>query len=45
MTRRRPSPTTPTGLRALRESAMDSGAITGEDFDRIVNPAIMVGPF
>jgi fumarate hydratase class II len=31
--------------RTLRESAMDSGAITGEDFDRIVNPAIMVGPF
>ena len=31
--------------RTLRESALDSGAITGEDFDRIVNPATMVGPF
>jgi fumarate hydratase, class II len=37
MTRRRPSPTTPT--------ALDSGAISAEDFDRIVNPANMVGPF
>jgi fumarate hydratase class II len=31
--------------RTLRESALDSGAITAEDFDRIVNPATMVGPF
>jgi fumarate hydratase class II len=31
--------------RTLRESALDSGAITAEDFDRIVNPAAMVGPF
>jgi fumarate hydratase class II len=31
--------------RTLRESALDSGAITGKDFDRIVNPATMVGPF
>jgi fumarate hydratase class II len=30
--------------RTLRESALDSGAITAEDFDRIVNPATMVGP-
>jgi fumarate hydratase, class II len=31
--------------RTLRESALDSGAIAAEDFDRIVNPATMVGPF
>jgi fumarate hydratase class II len=31
--------------RTLRESALDSGAIGAEDFDRIVNPAAMVGPF
>ncbi|MCW2649526.1 MAG: fumC [Mycobacterium sp.] len=31
--------------RTLRESAVDSGAITAEDFDRIVDPATMVGPF
>jgi hypothetical protein len=31
--------------RTLRESALDSGAITAEDSDRIVNPATMVGPF
>jgi fumarate hydratase class II len=31
--------------RTLRESALDSGAISAEDFDRIVNPATMVGPF
>jgi len=31
--------------RTLRESALDSGAITAEDFDRIVNPTTMVGPF
>jgi fumarate hydratase class II len=31
--------------RTLRESALDSGAITAEDFDRIVDPATMVGPF
>jgi fumarate hydratase class II len=31
--------------RTLRESALDSGAITAEDFDRIVNPATMIGPF
>jgi fumarate hydratase class II len=30
--------------RTLRESALDSGAITAEDFDRIVNPATMTGP-
>jgi hypothetical protein len=24
---------------------LDSGAITAEDFDRIVNPATMIGPF
>jgi fumarate hydratase, class II len=30
--------------RTLRESAVDSGAITAEDFDRIVNPAAMVRP-
>jgi fumarate hydratase, class II len=31
--------------RALREAALDCGAIGAEDFDRIVNPADMVGPF
>jgi fumarate hydratase, class II len=31
--------------RTLRESALDSGYISAEDFDRIVNPAAMVGPF
>jgi fumarate hydratase class II len=31
--------------RTLRESALDSGAITAKDFDRIVNPTAMVGPF
>jgi fumarate hydratase class II len=31
--------------RTLRESALDSGAITAEDFDRIVNPTTLVGPF
>jgi fumarate hydratase class II len=31
--------------RTLRESALDSGFIKADDFDRIVNPAAMVGPF
>jgi fumarate hydratase class II len=31
--------------RTLRESALDSGYISAEDFDRIVNPAATVGPF
>jgi fumarate hydratase, class II len=31
--------------RTLCESALDSGAISAEDFDRIVNPAAIVGPF
>jgi fumarate hydratase class II len=31
--------------RTLREAALDCGAISAEDFDRIVNPANMVGPF
>ena len=31
--------------RTLRESALDSGAISAEDFDRIVNPTTMIGPF
>ena len=31
--------------RALRESALDSGYISAADFDRIANPATMVGPF
>jgi fumarate hydratase, class II len=31
--------------RTLRESALDSGFISAEDFDRIVDPASMVGPF
>jgi fumarate hydratase class II len=30
--------------RTLREAALDCGAISAEDFDRIVNPANMVGP-
>jgi hypothetical protein len=31
--------------RTLREAALDSGAISAEEFDRIVNPANMVGPY
>ena len=31
--------------RTLRESALASGAISAEDFDRIVKPATMIGPF
>ena len=31
--------------RSLRAAALDCGAISAEDFDRIVNPADMVGPF
>jgi len=31
--------------RTLREAALDSGAMSAEDFDRIVNPANMGGPF
>ena len=31
--------------RSLREAALDCGAISAEDFDRIVNPANMVGPY
>ena len=31
--------------RTLRESALDSGYISAVDFDRIANPATMVGPF
>jgi len=31
--------------RTLREAALDSGAMSAEDFDRIINPANMVGPF
>ena len=31
--------------RTLRESALDSGLISAEDFDRIVDPVSMVGPF
>jgi fumarate hydratase, class II len=31
--------------RTLRESALDSGYISAADFDRIANPAAMVGPF
>jgi fumarate hydratase class II len=31
--------------RTLRESALDSGYISPADFDRIANPATMVGPF
>jgi fumarate hydratase, class II len=31
--------------RTLRESALDSGYISAEDFDRIANPATMIGPF
>jgi fumarate hydratase class II len=31
--------------RTLREAALDSGTISAQDFDRIVNPANMVGPF
>ncbi len=31
--------------RTLRESAMDSGFISADEFDRVVNPAAMVGPF
>ena len=29
----------------LREAALKSGFISAEDFDRIVNPTAMVGPF
>ena len=29
----------------LREAALKSGFISAEDFDRIVDPAVMVGPF
>jgi len=29
----------------LRESAMYSGFISADEFDRVVNPAAMVGPF
>jgi fumarate hydratase, class II len=31
--------------RTLREAALDSGFISAEDFDRIVDPRMMVGPF
>jgi len=31
--------------RTLREAALDCGAISAEDFDQIINPANMVGPF
>ncbi len=31
--------------RTLGEAALDCGAISAEDFDRIMNPANMVGPF
>ena len=31
--------------RTLRESALDSEYISAADFDRIANPATMVGPF
>jgi fumarate hydratase, class II len=31
--------------RTLRESALDSGFISADEFDRVVNPAAMVGPF
>jgi fumarate hydratase class II len=31
--------------RTLREAALDSGFIGAEDFDRIVDPRMMVGPF
>jgi fumarate hydratase, class II len=31
--------------RSLREAALACGAISAEGFDRIVNPANMVGPF
>jgi fumarate hydratase, class II len=31
--------------RTLRESAIDSGFISAEEFDRFVNPSAMVGPF
>ena len=31
--------------RSLREAALNCGTISAEDFDRIVNPANMVGPF
>ncbi|MCW2651006.1 MAG: fumarate hydratase, class [Mycobacterium sp.] len=31
--------------RTLRESALDSGFLSAEEFDRFVNPAAMVGPF
>jgi len=28
----------------LRESALDSGLITGEQFDKVVRPELMIGP-
>jgi fumarate hydratase class II len=31
--------------RTLRESALYSGFISADEFDRVVNPAAMVGPF
>ena len=31
--------------RTLRAAALDCGAISAEDFDQIINPANMVGPF
>jgi fumarate hydratase class II len=31
--------------RSLREAALNCGTISAVDFDRIVNPANMVGPF
>jgi fumarate hydratase class II len=31
--------------RTLRETALESGATSAEDFDRIVDPAAMIGPF
>jgi fumarate hydratase class II len=31
--------------RTLRESAIDSGLVTAEEFDRVVVPSNMVGPF
>ena len=30
--------------RTLREVALTSGAVTAEDFDRLVDPARMIGP-
>ena len=31
--------------RTLRESVLYSGFISADEFDRVVNPAAMVGPF